>query len=239
MKKEATSAVNLVRFVDICKVASSDSPLAFAIAPNVDTYFLACNSVKPKFFNALSANSFIILLDFPNVVSTTFCTSAKLDDNSKHFLLTATKAAKLKPLASVLFKTLNLLFILFTAPPTTLTTFLMLSAILVITLIVVCATLAVVLKKFSPLLVTKLNPDVIKPKGTATLPIEEVIPDKAPFPPKLVNLLNNCEKAFTLEIEPEPCCCEPKFEICSLTLLNDSVFACTDTVIGFCDALCI
>ena len=239
MKKEATSAVNLVRFVDICNVASSDSPLAFAIAPNVDTYFLACNSVKPKFFNALSANSFIILLDFPNVVSTTFCTSAKSDDNSKHFFPTATNAVKLKPLASVLFKILNLLFILFTAPPTTLTTFLMLLAILVITLTVACATLAVVLKKFSPFLVTKLNPDVIKPKGTAILPIEEVIPDKAPVPPKLVNLLNNCEKAFTLELEPDICCCEPKLEICSLTLLKDSVFACTDTVIGSRDALCI
>ena len=239
MKKEATSAVNLVRLVDICKVASSDSPLAFAIAPNVDTYFLACNSVKPKFFNALSANSFIILLDFPNVVSTTFCTSAKSDDNSKHFFPTATNAVKLKPLASVLFKILNLLFILFTAPPTTLTTFLMLLAILVITLTVACATLAVVLKKFSPFLVTKLNPDVIKPKGTAILPIEEVTPDKAPVPPKLVNLLNNCEKAFTLELEPELCCCEPRLEICSLTLLKDSVFACTDTVIGSRDALCI
>ena len=203
MKKEATSAVNLVRLVDICKVASSDSPLAFAIAPNVDTYFLACNSVKPKFFNALSANSFIILLDFPNVVSTTFCTSTKSDDNSKHFLLTATNAAKLKPLASVLFKTLNLLFILFTAPPTTLTTILMLFAILVITLIVVCATLAVVLKKFSPCLVIKLNPDVIKPNGPAILPIEEVIPDKEPVSPKLVNLLNNLENAFILELELE------------------------------------
>ena len=138
------------------------------------------------------------MLDFPNVVSTTFCTSAKLDDNSKHFLLTATKDAKLKPFASVLFKILNLLFILFTAPPTTLTTFLMLLTILVITLIVVCATLAVVLKKFSPRLLNKLNPDVIKPKIPVILPIEEFIPDKAPVPPKLVNLLNICEKAFTL-----------------------------------------
>ena len=239
MKKEATSAVNLVRLVDICNVASSDSPLAFAIAPNVDTYFLACNSVKPKFFNALSANSFITLLDFPNVVSTTFCTSTKSDDNSKHFLLTDTSASKLKPFASVLFNILNLLFILFTAPPTTLTTFLMLLANLVTILIVVSATLSVVLKKCPPSLVTKPNPDVIKPKGTAILPIEEVIPDKALVPPKLVNLLNNCEKAFTLELEPEFCCCEPKLEICSLTLLKDSVLACTDTVIGSRDALCI
>ena len=117
----------------------------------------------------------------------------------------------------------------------------MLLAILVITLIVVCATLSVVLKKFSPSLVIKLNPDVIKPNGPAILPIEEVIPDKEPVSPKLVNLLNNLEKAFTLELELEPdlCCCEPKPEICSLTLLKDSVFACTDTVIDSRDALCI
>ena len=107
---EAISPASPTISIDISRTASSASPIDLSIAPIVPLYCCAEREDIPKLSAAASAHWYICSAPSPKVVSTTFCTSVRLEASSiplciKFFTY---EAASLNPSARRSPRTLDL-----------------------------------------------------------------------------------------------------------------------------------